>query len=391
MSNNIPLSLYIHIPWCLKKCPYCDFNSHGINSVTDDLQDKYIAQLIADLEYDIQRFQLQDRKLISIFIGGGTPSLVKAKNIKKLLVEIKKRITFIANIEITLEANPATLMQQKLENLRLAGINRLSLGVQSFTDDKLILLGRIHNGQTAHNAILAAKKAGFNNINVDLMHGLPEQTTEEALYDLQQAISYNITHISWYQLTIEPNTVFAKYPPKLPHNERLWHIQQHGEKLLKQHNYQHYEISAFSKKQHCYHNKNYWQFGDYLGIGAGAHAKISMANKNIYRYAKLRLPKSYLAVDLQINPAKIISKQHKIAHSEIILEFMMNQLRLLENIDLNKFEQRTFLKRNILQQAYEKACKHGFFHIMKNDIQSCDYLLVNEKTRLFLNDCLELF
>lgn len=273
-----PLSLYIHFPWCMRKCPYCDFNSHTL--ITGLPEINYVNMLLLDLEQDLNN--LYDRPITSIFMGGGTPSLFSPATLKYLLVELAHRLEFSDSIEITLEANPGTVEYQRFYGYREAGINRLSLGIQSFSTEKLKILGRIHDGNEAIKAVLAAKTAGFTNINLDLMHGLPNQTVIEGLEDLQIAFSLEPTHISWYQLTIEPNTRFYQRPPQLPLEETMGELQDRGEEIFKQKAYKHYEISAFSKERYnCLHNLNYWQFGDYIGIGAGAHSKITDNKKGL--------------------------------------------------------------------------------------------------------------
>ena len=289
-----PLSLYIHIPWCVEKCPYCDFNSHALKHAIPE-QD-YIAQLLLDLDSDIERFALNDRPLHSIFIGGGTPSLFSAPAIDQLLTEVLQRFEHKADIEITLEANPGTVEAEKFIGFFNGGVSRLSIGVQSFASDKLIKLGRIHDSEQAKVAANLASECGVKSFNLDLMHGLPDQTVAHALDDLKTAIRLNPSHISWYQLTIEPNTAFHSRPPKLPQDEVLWNIQDQGIALLNEAGYQQYEISAYSKPEfQCQHNLNYWKFGDYLGIGCGAHGKITDVNKQtVHRTVKVKHPKGYL-------------------------------------------------------------------------------------------------
>ena len=273
-----PLSLYIHIPWCVEKCPYCDFNSHALKHEIPE-QD-YITELLQDLDSDIAQFGLQQRHLHSIFIGGGTPSLFSAPAIEQLLTQVLQRFEHKQDIEITLEANPGTVEAEKFIGFFNGGVSRLSVGVQSFESDKLIKLGRIHDSQQAKTAANLASECGVTSFNLDLMHGLPDQTVAHALDDLKTAISLKPTHISWYQLTIEPNTAFHSRPPKLPQDETLWSIQDQGIALLEEAGYQQYEISAYSKPEYqCQHNLNYWQFGDYLGIGCGAHGKITDISK----------------------------------------------------------------------------------------------------------------
>lgn len=316
-----PLSLYIHIPWCEKKCPYCDFNSHVEKAAIPE--DEYIACLLRDLDSELG--YVQGRELQSIFIGGGTPSLFSAQGIANILNACAQKLHFASDIEITMEANPGSSEYAKFADLFQAGVNRLSLGVQSFDQQQLQRLGRVHNHLEAHQAINAAKKAGFKRINIDLMHGLPEQTSPQALNDLQQAIDAGVEHISWYQLTIEQNTEFFRYPPTLPSEDYLVDIQDAGFALLASNDFIQYEISAFSKNnQQAKHNLNYWQFGDYLAIGAGAHGKIThLEQQQIVRYQKTRLPKDYLlrGTEFGLTPAII-------AEEDRLFEGLMNCLRL---------------------------------------------------------------
>jgi oxygen-independent coproporphyrinogen-3 oxidase len=287
-----PLSLYVHIPWCVRKCPYCDFNSHAAGESLPE--EEYVQALIRELEIELP--YAQGRPLQSIFFGGGTPSLFSADNIGRIIQAARRRIGFSDNIEITLEANPGTFEQEKFSGYRSVGVNRLSIGIQSFNDLHLQKLGRIHSGENALAAVAMARQAGFDNFNLDLMHGLPGQTEEEALADLQQAIDLEPTHISWYQLTIEPNTEFYRRPPTLPEDQVLENIQEEGIKKLRDNHFFQYEISAFCRdNRESSHNKNYWQFGDYLGIGAGAHGKITLPDEHrIIRTAKTRHPTDYL-------------------------------------------------------------------------------------------------
>ena len=294
-----PLALYVHIPWCVKKCPYCDFNSHaaGPNLPEQD----YVAALLADLEQELPA--VHNRPLSSIFIGGGTPSLFSASAIGQLLEGVAQRISFAPEIEITLEANPGTFEQDKFTAYRALGINRLSIGIQSFQDDKLKALGRIHGAEEALRAAEMARKAGFDNYNLDLMHGLPGQSLSDALFDLQTAMAQQPTHLSWYQLTIEPNTHYYSAPPQLPEDELLWDIQETGQALLADAGFMQYEVSAYAQPgRQARHNLNYWQFGDFIGIGAGAHGKLSTPNGLIYRNWKTRLPKDYLNKTKPLTP-----------------------------------------------------------------------------------------
>lgn len=372
-----PLSLYLHIPWCVKKCPYCDFNSH---SITGDLPEQaYIEALFADLDRDLD--YIQSRPLRSIFFGGGTPSLLSAAGVDKILRGVAQRIDFSDDIEITLEANPGTFEQDKFTGFRQAGINRLSIGVQSFNPAHLRQLGRIHSATEATEAITQAKKSGFENMNIDLMHGLPEQSAKQAIADLKTAIALSPTHISWYQLTIEPNTEFYNCPPSLPEDDQLYRIEQQGHRLLTRQGYQQYEISAFSQQgRESQHNLNYWQFGDYLGIGAGAHGKITLINaQRIIRTRKTRHPKDYLNATAQqaLTPETI-------PPASISGEFMMNALRLNQGFSPKFFEQMTGLSLNSISPLLIQAQKEGLLEL--NNL-----ITTTQKGRLFLNNLLERF
>jgi oxygen-independent coproporphyrinogen-3 oxidase len=342
-----PLALYIHIPWCIRKCPYCDFNSHQANN--DIPEAEYISALRFDLEQDA--VLAQGRKLTSIFFGGGTPSMLSAAAIHQILKDAENIIGFETDIEITLEANPGTFEQEKFSGFRAAGVNRLSIGIQSFNDHQLNLLGRVHGRDEALCAVGVARKAGFDNLNLDLMHGLPEQSVDSAKADLQQAIDLGPEHISWYQLTIEQNTAFYSAPPVLPEEEILADIQDAGVELLADASYEQYEISAYARaKKRARHNLNYWEFGDYLGTGAGAHSKITFpADNNIIRLWKTRLPKHYLdaaqsqkiSTNLQGHQNVFGGGSDVLTADTLPLEFMMNALRLSDGVPLNFFSQRT--------------------------------------------------
>lgn len=402
MSTNLlqepPLSLYIHIPWCVEKCPYCDFNSHALKSKVPESD--YVEALIADLDADISRFKLHDRPLHSIFIGGGTPSLFSANAIKNLLDQVlarfKQRTSKSHSIEITLEANPGTVEADKFIGFANAGVTRLSIGVQSFESEKLIKLGRIHNVNQAKQAAKLAKNSGVKSFNIDLMHGLPNQSIDNALDDLKTAISLKPDHISWYQLTIEPNTAFHSRPPKLPIDETLWSIQDQGFKLLSEAGYKQYEVSAFSlvkpdnsdeESKQCQHNLNYWQFGDYLGIGCGAHGKITNASSGIiHRTVKVKHPKGYL--DPNRDPMDHLTT---VKHEELPFEFMMNQLRLFSHFTLADYQQRTGLSIEtvlpILQQALQKKlmeCTDRFTPQEKWQVTPLGHRYLNDLLELFL-------
>lgn len=328
-----PLSLYIHLPWCERKCPYCDFNSHEADEIPEQA---YITALLQDLDQDLAL--AGDREVGTLFIGGGTPSLFTAESISRLMQGLSERLNLAANLEATMEANPGSAEADKFLGFRQAGINRLSLGIQSFQDDKLLALGRVHDSEQAQAAIDYAKAAGFDSFNIDLMHGLPGQTEANAIHDLEIALSFQPPHLSWYQLTIEPNTVFNKRPPTLPLEDILADIQDRGELLLANHGYGQYEVSAYSRPDMpCRHNLNYWSFGDYLALGAGAHGKITSEDGSIKRYAKTRAPQDYLA------GKKFTASNRALNRDEIIGEFMLFALRLNEGFSVQWFEQVTHL------------------------------------------------
>ncbi|MFT0213604.1 radical SAM family heme chaperone HemW [Pseudomonas sp. F1_0610] len=372
-----PLALYIHIPWCIRKCPYCDFNSHAASQELPE--SAYVQALLADLAQDLN--YVQKRPLGSIFFGGGTPSLFSAQALEQILQAVQQLIPFTDDIEITLEANPGTFEQEKFKAFRKIGINRLSIGMQSFQDEKLIALGRVHNGAEALQAADMARQAGFDNFNLDLMHGLPQQSVEDALYDLQRAIAQKPTHISWYQLTMEPNTVFWSKPPLLPEDEILWDIQEAGQALLAEHGYQQYEISAYAQPQkQAKHNLNYWQFGDFLGIGAGAHAKLTLPNGQIKRLWKTRQPKDYLNAT-----HSYLAGESWLSPQELPFEFLMNALRLTEGVASHSFTERTGLPLSTLAKARAIAEQKQLLNTDPTRLQA------SAKGHLFLNDLLQIF
>jgi len=372
-----PLALYIHIPWCVRKCPYCDFNSHAASPELPE--EEYVDALLADLDIDLPA--AYGRPLSSIFFGGGTPSLFSAKALGRLLEGVEQRIPFAPDIEITLEANPGTFEQEKFRAYRQLGINRLSIGIQSFQASKLEALGRIHNGDEAIRAADMARQAGFDNFNLDLMHGLPDQSLEEALDDLRQAIALKPTHLSWYQLTLEPNTVFWNQPPVLPEDDTLWDIQEAGQALLAEHGYGQYEVSAYAQPgKAARHNLNYWSFGDFIGIGAGAHGKLSHPDGRIVRTWKTRLPKDYL------NPAKPFQAGEKLlALDELPFEFLMNALRLTAGVEAQLYPQRTGLTLESLDEGRRQAEQKGLLQVEPSR------LVATPQGQLFLNDLLQYF
>lgn len=372
-----PLAAYVHIPWCVRKCPYCDFNSHAAGPSLPE--EEYVDALLADLELDL--VHVHGRQLSSIFFGGGTPSLFSAKALGRFLEGMEQQVGFASDIEITLEANPGTFEQAKFRDYRSLGINRLSIGVQSFQEAKLKALGRIHNGDEAIRAADMARAAGFDNFNLDLMHGLPEQSIEDALFDLRTAIAQAPTHLSWYQLTMEPNTVFWSQPPELPEDDQLWDIQEAGQALLAAEGYAQYEISAYAQPgRQARHNLNYWTFGDFLGIGAGAHAKLSAPDGRILRSWKTRLPKDYL------DPSKSFQAGERgLDAGELPFEFLMNVLRLTEGVPAALFEQRTGLPLTQLAAARQEA------EARKLLARDPEHLVATREGQLFLNDLLQHF
>lgn len=336
-----PLALYVHTPWCVRKCPYCDFNSHAAHSALPE--QAYLAALKADLARE--QPGVQGRKLDSVFFGGGTPSLLSAEFIAGVLDAAERQIGFNHCVEITLEANPGTAEQSRFAGYRAAGVNRLSLGVQSFNPQQLTQLGRIHTSDEARAAVAMARRAGFDNFNLDLMHGLPGQTPAQACDDVREALALAPTHLSWYQLTIEQNTEYFRRPPTLPEDDVLADIQDAGGELLSQAGFTPYEISAWSQPDlQSRHNTNYWRFGDYIGIGAGAHGKISLAGESglsIIRHWKTRLPEHYLARHQQPHPQGFDAGREAVESRLLALEFMMNALRLHDGVDDSLFAERT--------------------------------------------------
>lgn len=353
---SISTSLYVHIPWCVKKCPYCDFNSHNLTTVLPEHE--YAECLIEDLTQEISKTGKSE--IISIFFGGGTPSLISASAYENLLINFCERIKFAKNLEITLETNPGTMEHDSLQHYLQAGINRISLGVQSFDDANLQRIGRIHRAINSVDLLRELKNLDFRSYNVDLMYGLPEQTINNALNDLRIAIDSGAPHISWYNFTIEPNTYFYKHPPKLPNQDLIWEIQQAGQKLLADANYENYEISAYAQPGHkCQHNLNYWTFGDYIGIGAGAHSKISYLDKGfIERRWKTKMPDNYM------NPCKAyLAGSKQVSNQELAFEYMLNQLRLSTTFCSQSFTNRTGLPLNSIIEILESAESLGY---MKN-------------------------
>lgn len=375
---NLPLSLYIHLPWCVRKCPYCDFNSHELkDSLPEEL---YINALLNEIDTHLPL--IQNRPLVSIFFGGGTPSLFSAPAIDRILTGVDQRIGIDKNIEVTLEANPGTVEQARFQGFRAAGINRLSIGVQSLQDDKLKTLGRIHDRDNAIRAIQCATKAGFTNFNIDLMYGLPNQSIQDALYDIETALSFSPTHLSWYQLTIEPNTLFYHQRPVLPEDDMLWDMQLAGQQQLNNGDFKQYEVSAYAQAdKQCRHNLNYWEFGDYLGIGAGAHSKLTdISTGRIERFAQVKHPKDYLDRDKRLNHSK-----NTLNEADLRFEFMLNALRLTQGVPLALFTERTGLPVSHIHDLLQQARIKGL--LIDDHTQLCPSTM----GKRFLNDLIEMF
>lgn len=375
---DIPLSLYIHIPWCVRKCPYCDFNSH--EGQVDE--DAYVKALLADLEQDLGF--CGGRPIHSVFFGGGTPSLFSAQAIAAILDGAQQRLAFESDCEITLEANPGTVEQARFDGYRAAGVNRLSIGVQSFNGTKLEKLGRIHTANEAIKAAEAARRAGFENFNLDLMFALPSQTVAEAIEDIEQAIALQPSHVSHYHLTMEPNTVFAKYPPKdLPAEETAWDIQDACNSRLIQAGYQNYEVSAWAQPdQACQHNLNYWQFGDYIGIGAGSHGKLTQTNGSILRTAKKKAPANFVR---DAGTPTGYAEKHEIAAGDLAFEYMLNRLRLDRPLNSTEFTNYTGQAFKLVLPALEEAQSQGLVAHEEEQWRR------TEKGATYLNELLELF
>jgi oxygen-independent coproporphyrinogen-3 oxidase len=372
-----PLSLYVHFPWCVKKCPYCDFNSHEATGGFPEQE--YIAALRADLENALPL--IWGRKIYTIFIGGGTPSLMSAAGLDRLLSDIRTLLPLDGNAEITMEANPGTFETEKFKSYRASGINRLSIGIQSFNADHLQALGRIHNGDEARRAVDIAH-ANFDNFNLDLMYALPSQTLQQARQDVRTAIGFAPPHLSLYHLTMEPNTVFAKYPPVVPDDDASAEMQDMITAETTAAGYQHYEVSAYAQPgRQARHNLNYWQFGDYLGIGAGAHSKLSFPHR-VIRQARFKQPASYLE---QIRNGNAIQQEAEITRDEMGFEFMLNALRLTGGFDPNLFAERTGLTINAAAAGLDAAEAKGLLYR--------DHKLIKptELGQRFLNDLQQLF
>ena len=376
-----PLSLYIHIPWCVKKCPYCDFNSHELKGAHPER--RYIDALISDLDHSLPK--IWGRRVYSIFFGGGTPSLFSAEAIDEILAAVRARVTLDVEAEITLEANPGTFEAEKFRGYREAGVNRLSIGIQSFNDQHLTALGRIHNSREARRAIEIAQD-NFDNINLDIMFALPgagsRQTLEECAQDIDTALSLGTNHLSVYHLTLEANTLFHRFPPKLPDDETAADMQEMIQRKLLAAGYAHYETSAYAKPgRECRHNLNYWRFGDYLGIGAGAHGKISFADR-VTREARYKQPNAFME-NAVVGIA--IQEEKTIARNELAFEFMLNALRLTDGFAVSLFTERTGLPITAITRQLDLAEERGLI------VRDIKHIQPTKKGQLFLNDLLEMF
>ena len=380
-----PLSLYIHIPWCVRKCPYCDFNSHEAHGSAPEKE--YVAALVRDLELALPL--IWGRKVYTVFFGGGTPSMLSGESVAEILRNVRMLLPLDLGAEITLEANPGTVEAARFAAYRDAGVNRLSLGIQSFNDAHLKALGRIHSADEARRAIEIAQRH-FDNINLDLMYALPGknqdktlgQTLEQALQDVQTALSFAPQHLSCYHLTLEPNTLFHRNPPSLPDDDASSDMQQRIEELLATHGYQHYETSAFAlPKRQSRHNLNYWQFGDYLGIGAGAHSKLSFHDK-VIRQARHKQPQAYME---QVAKGTPLQSEHEVGRDELAFEFMMNALRLNQGFDSVLFQERTSLPLLNIRRELEEAERRGLL------VRDHQCIAPTQLGQRFLNDLLGIF
>ena len=386
LSALPPLSLYVHVPWCVRKCPYCDFNSHEVKpavargaGLDGDLEQRYIQAVISDLDRSLP--QVWGRTVYTIFFGGGTPSLLSAQGLDELLAAIRARLHLAPDAEITLEANPGTFEADKFAQFRALGINRLSIGIQSFNADHLRALGRIHDDAQARAAIEIAHRS-FDNFNLDIMYALPGQSAEQAAQDIETAIGFAPTHLSAYHLTLEPNTLFHRHPPALPDDDVAADMQQTIEKRLDAAGYHHYETSAFAKPgRQSRHNLNYWSFGDYLGIGAGAHGKLSFADR-ILRQVRYKQPREYMEKALA---GAAVQQEQPVAVAELPFEFMMNALRLTDGFDLSLFADRTGLSLIGLRKELQEAESRGL--IERDHLRMRPTL----KGQRFLNDLLQIF
>jgi putative oxygen-independent coproporphyrinogen III oxidase len=374
----LPLSLYVHFPWCVRKCPYCDFNSHALRGELPE--GDYVDALLRDLDFELT--EPETRPLASVFFGGGTPSLFSPQAVGRVLERAQRRLGFAPDIEVTLEANPGTADAANFRGYRDAGVNRLSIGVQSFDAAQLRRLGRIHGPEEARRAFELARGAGFDNVNLDLMYALPEQAPAQARADLEAAIALAPEHLSYYQLTLEPNTEFHAHPPPLPDEDAAWAMQEQGQELLAHHGYAQYEVSAYARTgRRCRHNLNYWQFGDYLGIGAGAHGKRT-AGATIERRARHRHPRTFVE---RAGAAGAVQERKAVPAADLPFEFAMNALRLNDGFRLPEFEQRTGLAAATIEPVLAQAAARGWLE------RDADHVRPSARGRALLNPLVRLF
>ncbi|HEX7381149.1 MAG TPA: radical SAM family heme chaperone HemW [Nevskiaceae bacterium] len=383
VADALPLALYVHFPWCVRKCPYCDFNSHMLRGELPE--DAYVDALARDLDFELREAP-DPRPLTSIFFGGGTPSLFSDRGIGRVLDVVSQRMPLAPDVEVTLEANPGTVDAGHFRGYHAAGVNRLSIGVQSFDDVQLKRLGRIHDAAQARRAVEVARGAGFDNLNIDLMFALPRQRVADAEGDLRAALACAPQHISWYQLTIEPHTAFAARPPKLPDNDAAWDIQQAGQALLADAGYAQYEVSAYARAGHrCRHNLNYWHFGDYLAIGAGGHGKRSFGSPRglrVVRRARCRLPNAY---QQRAGSSAALDEDRVVEVRDLPFEYTMNALRLNMGFEVDEFEVRTGLPGAALEPALGEARRLGLVTHEAGHVRPTAF------GRAHLNDLMELF
>lgn len=374
-----PLAIYVHMPWCVRKCPYCDFNSH--RAPADMQTERYVDALIADLDSDLQVYSLRSRPITSVFMGGGTPSLFEPTLIARLLDALRARAPFADDAEVTLEANPGTIERGAFADYRAAGVNRVSLGVQSFSNGALQRLGRIHNAGDVHQAVNELQAAGLTNFNLDLMYALPHQSLAEAVHDVDTAISLRPAHISHYELTLEPGTVFHRRPPEVPDAETAWQMQIECQARLHSAGFEQYEVSAYAPSdRRCRHNLNYWTYGDYLGLGAGAHGKLTLGPAHVVRTIREKQPRTYLNTDRESRVSR-----HAVAEAELPFEFMLNSLRLTHGVQRNLFSQRTGCAEQDLYTGVSAAVNQGL-------LEETDQMWIpTERGRGFLNDLQALF
>lgn len=381
LLHNPPLSLYVHMPWCVRKCPYCDFNSHAAPEKLPE--DEYLKALVADLEQDLPL--VWGRPVQSIYFGGGTPSLFSADRIASFLSDVRARLDLRPDVEVTLEANPGTIEHDSFTAYAQAGINRVSLGVQSFDNELLESIGRIHGRREIEQSLLSLCSSGISNFNIDLMYGLPGQSPAQSKRDIELAVSAGPAHISFYQLTIEPNTAFAASPPRLPVDDVAWSMQQAGLEMLEANSYRQYEISAFAKPgKQSRHNKNYWQFGDFLAIGAGSHGKITTASdRQIQRFAKHRHPKCYLQ---GLKSGDWRAETRVLSDAELVFEFFLNQLRLRDGLAMDDFSARTGLPWSVVESRVHQAMNRGLLEICDRHIKptTLGWKFVNDIQQIFL-------